>query len=116
MLQQDKPDDFVLATGITTSIREFIRLTFLELNIDIAFRGVGVEEEGFILKNNSDFKVEIGQVIVKVDPKYFRPTEVDLLMGDASKAFEKLGWKPTYTLAELVKEMVLADVQRRCRA
>ena len=110
MLQQDEPDDFVLATGITTSIREFIRLTFLELNIVIAFRGVGVEEEGFIIKNDSDFKVDIGQVIVKVDPKYFRPTEVELLIGDPSKAFEKLNWRPKHDLKSLIKDMIHSDL------
>ena len=110
MLQQDEPDDFVLATGITTSIREFIRLTFLELNIEIGFRGVGVEEEGFIIKNESDFKVDIGQVIVKVDPKYFRPTEVELLIGDPSKAFEKLNWKPKHDLKSLIKDMIHSDL------
>lgn len=110
MLQQDEPDDFVLATGITTSIREFIRLTFLELNIDIAFRGVGVKEEGFILKNDSAFNVEIGQIIVKVDPKYFRPTEVELLIGDPSKAFDKLNWRPKHDLQSLIKDMIHSDL------
>jgi GDPmannose 4,6-dehydratase len=111
MLQQDEPDDFVLATGITTSIREFIRLAFLELNIEIGFRGVGVEEEGFIIKNESDFKVDIGQVIVKVDPKYFRPTEVELLIGDPSKAFEKLNWRPKHDLTSLIKDMIHSDLE-----
>ncbi len=110
MLQQDEPDDFVLATGITTSIREFIRLTFLELNIELGFRGVGVEEEGFIIKNDSNFKVEIGQVIVKVDTKYFRPTEVELLIGDPSKAFEKLNWRPKHDLKSLIKDMIHSDL------
>jgi len=110
ILQQDEPDDFVLATGITTTIREFIRLSFLALQIEIDFRGEGLHEEGFITKNNSSFKVSEGQVVVKVDPKYFRPTEVDLLIGDASKAFEKLNWSPKYDLDHLIQEMIESDV------
>jgi hypothetical protein len=111
ILQHDEPDDFVLATGITTTIREFVRLSFLALQIEIDFRGEGLNEEGFITKNNSSFKVSEGQVVVKVDPKYFRPTEVDLLIGDASKAFEKLNWSPKYDLALLIQEMIESDVE-----
>ena len=110
ILQHDEPDDFVLATGITTTIREFVRLSFLALQIEIDFRGEGLNEEGYIAKNNSSFKVAEGQVVVKVDPKYFRPTEVDLLIGDASKAFEKLNWAPKYDLAHLIQEMIESDV------
>ena len=110
ILQHDEPDDFVLATGITTTIREFVRLSFLALQIEIDFRGEGLNEEGYIAKNNSSFKVAEGQVVVKVDPKYFRPTEVDLLIGDASKAFEKLNWDPKYDLAHLIQEMIESDV------
>ena len=110
ILQHDEPDDFVLATGITTTIREFVRLSFLALKIEIDFRGEGLHEEGFITKNNSSFKVSEGQVVVKVDPKYFRPTEVDLLIGDASKAFEKLNWSPKYDLSHLIQEMIESDL------
>ena len=110
ILQQDEPDDFVLATGITTTIREFVRLSFLALQIEIDFRGEGLNEEGFISKNNSSFKVSEGQVVVKVDPKYFRPTEVDLLIGDASKAFLKLNWSLKYDLTLLIQEMIESDL------
>ncbi len=110
ILQQDKPEDFVLATGITTEIREFVRQAFAEAGIEVAFRGKDENEEGYIVKNNGDYKVKEGAVVVKVDPRYFRPTEVDLLIGDATKAKEKLGWTPKYTLAEMIKEMVAGDL------
>ena len=110
ILQQDKPEDFVLATGITTEIREFVRQAFAEAGIEVAFRGKDENEEGYIVKNNGDYKVKEGAVVVKVDPRYFRPTEVDLLIGDATKAKEKLGWTPKYTLAEMIKEMVASDL------
>ena len=111
ILQHNQPEDFVLATGVTTRIREFVRMAFGELGIELAFSGEGVNEIATVADCSGIYSLPVGQVVVKVDPRYFRPTEVDLLIGDASKAFEKLGWKPTYTLAELVKEMVLADVQ-----
>lgn len=111
ILQQDTPEDFVLATGITTQIREFVRLAFAEAGIEVAFRGTDEKEEGYILKNNGPHQVKEGAVVVKVDPRYFRPTEVDLLIGDASKAKEKLGWTPKYTLAEMIKEMVASDLE-----
>ena len=110
ILQQDTPEDFVLATGITTEIREFVRQAFAEAGIEVAFRGKDEKEEGYIVKNNGDYKVKEGAVVVKVDPRYFRPTEVDLLIGDATKAKEKLGWTPKYTLAEMIKEMVASDL------
>jgi GDPmannose 4,6-dehydratase len=110
MLQQEKPEDFVLATGITTTIRDFVIMSFKEVGIEIGFRGKDVEEEGYVIANNGDCSIEKGTVIVKVDPKYFRPTEVDLLLGDPTKAFTKLGWKPKYDLSTLVKEMVASDV------
>ena len=109
ILQQEKPDDFVLATGITTTIRDFVKMSFAELGIQLGFRGKGEKEEGYIVKNDGQNKLELGKVVVKVDPKYYRPTEVELLIGDASKAFNKLGWKPKYDLAGLVKEMVASD-------
>lgn len=111
ILQQDKPEDFVLATGYTTTIRDFVTMSFRELGIEIAFRGKNENEEGYVVENNNNHSVKIGQVIVKVDPKYFRPTEVDLLIGDATKANTQLGWKPKYDLKGLVKEMVNADFE-----
>jgi GDPmannose 4,6-dehydratase len=111
ILQHDVPEDFVLATGVTTRIRDFVRMAFGELGIELNFTGEGINEIATVSVCLGDYTLPVGQVVVKVDPRYFRPTEVDLLIGDASKAFNKLGWKPTYTLAELVKEMVLADIQ-----
>jgi GDPmannose 4,6-dehydratase len=110
ILQQEKPEDFVLATGITTTIREFVKMSFAELGIEIEFRGEGVLEQGFVYKNTGEYEIKEGSVVVKVHPKYYRPTEVDLLIGDPSKAMTKLGWKPKYDLAALVKEMVASDV------
>uniref|UniRef100_UPI00404822E4 GDP-mannose 4,6-dehydratase n=1 Tax=Algoriphagus sp. TaxID=1872435 RepID=UPI00404822E4 len=109
ILQQEKPEDFVLATGITTTIRDFVKMCFAELGIQLDFRGEGEKEEGYIVKNDGQNELELGKVVVKVDPKYYRPTEVELLIGDASKALNKLGWKPKYDLAALVKEMVASD-------
>lgn len=112
MLQQDKPEDFVLATGVTTSIRDFIRMTFNEVGVDLEFKGKGIEEVGIIRSSqNKIYAFEKGQVVVRIDPKYFRPTEVDLLIGDASKAREKLNWEPRYDLSALVKEMMAADLE-----
>ncbi len=111
ILQQDKPEDFVLATGVTTTIREFVRLAFGEVGIEIGFRGEGENEVGFVIKCSGEYQLKIGRVIVKVDPKYYRPTEVDLLLGDPQKAMSKLGWKPKYDLKSLVKEMIQSDVK-----
>jgi len=112
MLQQEKPEDFVLATGVTTPIREFLQMSFNELGVSIDFRGKGVEEVGFVSESkNSDFSFKVGQEVIRIDPKYFRPTEVDLLIGDPSKANNKLGWKPEYDLKALVKEMVHSDLE-----
>nr|WP_067060502.1 GDP-mannose 4,6-dehydratase [Mucilaginibacter sp. L294] len=112
ILQQDTPEDYVIATGITTSVREFIRLAFAELGIVIAFKGEGIAERGYVVEcTNPDFQVEIDKEIVAVDPKYFRPTEVDLLIGDPNKARKKLNWMPKYDLQALVKEMVEADIE-----
>jgi GDPmannose 4,6-dehydratase len=110
ILQQEKPEDFVLATGITTTIRDFVKMSFAELGIELGFRGKDAAEEGYVVKNTGEYKLEEGSVVVKVDPKYYRPTEVDLLIGDPTKAMTQLGWKPKYDLAALVKEMVAADV------
>jgi GDPmannose 4,6-dehydratase len=111
ILQHNEPEDFVLATGVTTRIRDFVRMAFGELGIELNFTGEGIYEIATIASCSGAYSLPVGQVAVKVDPRYFRPTEVDLLIGDASKAFEKLGWKPTYTLDELVKEMVASDVK-----
>jgi GDPmannose 4,6-dehydratase len=110
ILQQEKPEDFVLATGITTTIRDFVKMSFSELGIELEFRGNDEAEEGYVAKNTSEYNIKEGKVVVKVDPKYYRPTEVDLLIGDPNKAMTKLGWKPKYDLAALVKEMVVSDV------
>jgi GDPmannose 4,6-dehydratase len=111
ILQQDVAEDFVIATGITTEIREFVRMAFNEVNIDIEFSGSKENEEGKVAACNGEFRLPIGTTVVKVDPRYYRPTEVDLLIGDASKARTILGWEPKYTLEELVKEMVASDVE-----
>ena len=111
MLQQEKPEDFVLATGITTTIRDFVKMSFSELGIELAFRGKDLAEEGYVVKCNGENKLDEGKVVVKVDPKYFRPTEVDLLIGDPTKAITKLGWQPKHDLKSLVKEMVESDLK-----
>lgn len=112
ILQQDTPEDFVIATGVTTSVRDFIIMTFRELGIELAFSGEGVNEKAKVAScNNPEYQLPVGKEIVAVDPEYFRPTEVDLLIGDASKAKQKLGWKPKHDLASLVKEMVAGDIQ-----
>jgi GDPmannose 4,6-dehydratase len=114
ILQQDKPEDFVIATGITTSVRDFIKLAFAEVGVELEFRGEGVEEEGVVkVCNNPAFQLSIGSVVVAVDPEYFRPTEVELLIGDPTKAKEKLGWQPKYDLAALVKEMMQSDLAKQ---
>ncbi len=112
MLQQDTPEDFVLATGITTYIRDFVKMAFAEVGVELSFTGEGVNEVGVISKitNTQTHGMKLGQTVVKVDPRYYRPTEVDLLIGDATKAKTKLNWVPQYTLAEMVKEMVAADI------
>jgi len=110
ILQQDKPEDFVIATGITTEIRDFVRMAFGEVGIEIEFSGENENEEGKIAACNGEFQLPIGTTVIKVDPRYYRPTEVELLIGDATKAMTKLNWKPRYDLAALVKEMVASDV------
>jgi GDPmannose 4,6-dehydratase len=110
ILQQEKPDDYVLATGVTTAVREFCRMAFREVGVELEFRGEGAEEKGIVLASQND-KIAAGQEVIAVDPRYFRPAEVDLLVGDASKAKEKLGWTPKHTLQELVQEMVQSDLQ-----
>ncbi|MDP1764957.1 MAG: GDP-mannose 4,6-dehydratase [Sediminibacterium sp.] len=111
ILQHDTPEDFVLATGITTQIRDFVRMAFAEIGVVLAFEGMDENEIATVVSCNGKYPLPIGQVVVKVDPRYYRPTEVDLLIGDASKAKEKLGWTPRYTLAEMVTEMVTSDLR-----
>lgn len=120
ILQQDKAEDFVIATGVTTTVREFVRMAFAELGIEVEFSGKAEAEKGVIIDRDNERlkelgldpeKIKLGQTIVKVDPAYYRPTEVDLLIGDPSKANNKLGWKPKYDLEMLVNEMVLSDLK-----
>ena len=112
MLQQEKPEDFVIATGVQYSVRDFVRAAASELGITVRFEGNGVEEVGIVDHVDSrEMRLEAGQVILRVDPRYFRPAEVETLLGDASKAQEKLGWKPATSFQALVKEMVRADYQ-----
>lgn len=112
MLQQDVPQDFVIATGVTTTVRDFIKMAFDELGIEVIFKGKGINERGYINScSNPDYQLEIGKEVVCVDPEYFRPTEVELLIGDPAKANNILGWQPKYALCDLVKEMVESDVE-----
>ena len=112
MLQQNTAEDFVIATGVTTTVREFIIKTFRELGVTLKFTGEGLHEKGVIVKSeNVDFAMKVGQEVIKIDPKYFRPTEVELLIGDPTKAKSKLGWKLKYNLDSLVKEMVASDLE-----
>ncbi len=132
ILQQDEPDDYVLATGKTTEVREFARKTFAELGVELEFIGEGVDEKGIVKNINEEILIEklnkigaeniesiinhtkslVGKSVIEVDPKYFRPAEVDILIGDATKAREKLGWEPRHTLEDLIKEMVESDLER----
>lgn len=113
IMQHDKADDFVLATGRTTSIRDFVRLAFREVGVELAFEGKGVEEKGVVTSTQNDaFQFKVGQEVVAIDPRYFRPAEVDLLIGDSTKARTLLGWAPKYSLEEMVKEMVASDLKR----
>lgn len=112
MLQQDKPEDYVLATGVTTTVRDFVNMAFAEVGIEINFSGTGENEKGFVSKcNNPLYNVAIGKQVVGVDPRYFRPAEVELLIGDATKAKTKLGWQPKYDLPMLVKEMMERELK-----
>ena len=124
ILQQDEPSDYVIATGITTTIRDFIRMAFEEIGVGIRFKGEGIEEvaiiesidEGLFVKKVGDaylenFKKRVGEEVVGVDPQYFRPTEVELLIGDATKARTRLGWEPEYSLAALIEDMMKNDIK-----
>jgi len=110
MLQQARPEDFVIATGVQYSVRQFVEFAAAELGITVRFEGHGVDEVGRVAAVVGDKAMcKVGDVIVKVDPRYFRPTEVETLLGDATRAREKLGWTPKTTLRELVSEMVQSD-------
>jgi GDPmannose 4,6-dehydratase len=111
ILQADKAEDWVIATGVTTSVRDFVILAFEEVGIELEFKGQGIDEKAYVKAcNHNDFQVKIGKEVLSVDPSYFRPTEVDLLIGDSSKAKNKLGWVPEHDLASLVKDMMESDV------
>ncbi|MDG1279213.1 MAG: GDP-mannose 4,6-dehydratase [Algoriphagus sp.] len=123
ILQQENPEDYVIATGVTTRVREFIKLAFAEVGLTLRFEGNGIHEEGVLDQIDAvqykkatgneveDFKMALNTAVVKVDPNYFRPTEVELLIGDPTKAQTKLGWKPKYNLQRLVEEMMAFDVK-----
>jgi GDPmannose 4,6-dehydratase len=112
ILQAELPEDWVIATGETTTVRDFVRLAFKEVGIELEFTGKGVNEKATVVKcTNPLFQIEMGKEVLSVDPTYFRPTEVDLLIGDPSKAKNKLGWVPEYNLSSLVKDMMKSDVK-----
>jgi GDPmannose 4,6-dehydratase len=112
ILQADKPEDWVIATGITTTVRDFVKMAFAEVGISLRFEGTGVDEKAIVLAcNDAAYQIEVGKEVLSVDPSYFRPTEVDLLIGDPSKAKNKLGWVPEYDLQALVKDMMESDVK-----
>jgi GDPmannose 4,6-dehydratase len=110
ILQHNKPDDFVLSTGVTTTIRDFIIMAFQVIGIKIEFKGKDENEVGYVIQNIGKFDLKLDQIVVRVDPNYFRPTEVDILIGDSSKAKNQLGWEPKTSLKDLVKEMVEYDL------
>ncbi len=112
ILQAEEPEDWVIATGRTTSVRDFVRMCFAHVGVQLEFRGKGSEEKGYVKSSsNPDYYLEPGKEVVSVDEKYYRPTEVDLLVGDATKAKEKLGWVPKYDLPALVEDMMSSDLK-----
>ena len=112
ILQADEAEDWVIATGKTTSIRDFVKMAFLHIGVELEFKGSGVNEKAVIKScNNEEYQLEIGKEILSIDPKYFRPTEVDLLVGDPTKAKTKLGWELEYDLPALVKDMMQSDIK-----
>jgi GDPmannose 4,6-dehydratase len=112
ILQQDTPEDYVIATGVTTTVREFVRLAFAELGIEVEFTGNGIAETAQVIAcHNAEYQLTIGTTVVQIDERYFRPTEVELLIGDPTKAKTQLGWEPSYDLPALVQEMVQADLK-----
>src|SRR6218665_491596 len=112
ILQADEPEDWVIATGTTTTVRDFVKMSFAYVGVEIEFKGNGVDEKAYVAAcNNPDFQIEIGKEILAVNPRYFRPTEVELLIGDATKANTKLGWVPEYDLQDLVNDMMQSDIK-----
>ena len=112
ILQADEAEDWVIATGKTTPVRDFVRMSFAEVGIELEFKGEGIDEKGYVKAcANPAFQIEIGKEVLAVDPKYFRPTEVDLLIGDPTKARTKLGWECKYDLPALVKDMMQSDLK-----
>jgi len=112
MLQQDTPEDFVIATGSTTPVRDFLKMAFEDAGVEIEFKGKGVNEKAYVVScSNPNYQLPAGKNVMSVDERYFRPTEVELLIGDATKANTKLGWKPKYNLQSLIKEMMEADIE-----
>lgn len=112
ILQQPEPEDYVIATGVTTTVRDFVRMAFAEVGIELEFKGEEDNEAAFVVAcHNPEYQLPIGQQVVAVDPKYYRPTEVELLIGDPTKSKTKLGWEPKYDLPALVKEMVTEDMK-----
>lgn len=111
ILQADKPQDWVIATGVTTTVRDFVRMAFGEVGIEVEFKGEGVDEKAYVTAcHHKDYQIEIGKEVLSIDPKYFRPTEVDLLIGDPTKAKNELGWVPEHDLASLVHDMMEGDI------
>lgn len=112
MLQQEVPEDFVIATGITTSVRQFLQKAFSFAGVEIEFQGQGINEKALVsVVHNNKTVLKPGDVVVEIDSQYFRPSEVDQLLGDARKAKEKLGWQPKVSLDDLIKEMVISDLK-----
>ncbi len=112
MMQQEKPADYVIATGVSTSVREFTTMAFDEVGIELEFQGEGLEEKGIVARcRDQRFNIPVGKTVVAVNPVYFRPTEVDMLVGDPSKAKKELGWEPEYTLRAMVAEMMQTDLE-----
>ena len=111
ILQQEKPEDFVIATGVTTTVRDFVIKSFAHVGIELAFSGEGINEIAKVAKcSNPDYQLELGKVVLKIDPKYFRPTEVDLLLGDPFKAKSQLNWEPKHDLDSLIDDMMTSDM------
>ena len=116
ILQADVPEDWVIATGKTTSVRDFVKMAFAEAGIELSFTGNGIKEKAYVKQcKNPDFQIPVGKEVLSIDPRYFRPTEVELLVGDATKANTKLGWVPEFDLEDLVREMVKADLKLMLR-
>ena len=112
ILQAEEAEDWVIATGKTTTVRDFVKMAFNEVGIELEFKGEGIDEKGFVKScSNPNYQIEIGKEVLAVDPRYFRPTEVELLIGDATKAKEKLGWTPEFQLSELVQDMMKNDLR-----